>query len=206
MICDVDENGLKHMVLCRVILGNQEVLQIGSKQFHATHHSFDTGVDDLQNPNFYIIWNMDINTHIFPECTITFKTPPSPKGNQTVEESRLDISRVTSNHEQHTSLSKQEMPPQQKVPSVGSNAPKDPKSPWMPFSMLFESISDKVAPENMESVHKYYELFRAKKINREEFIKRLRSLVGDQILRSTISNLQCKNVSNSGSVSEVKEG
>ncbi|KAI3522635.1 hypothetical protein L1887_00572 [Cichorium endivia] len=206
MICDVDENGLKHMVLCRVILGNQEVLQIGSKQFHATHHSFDTGVDDLQNPNFYIIWNMDMNTHIFPECTITFKTPPSPTGNQTVEESRLDISRVTSNHEQHTSSSKQEMPPQQKVPSVGSNAPKDPKSPWMPFSMLFESISDKVAPSDMKSVYIYYESFRAKKMNREEFIKKLRSLVGDQILRSTISNLQCKNVSNSGSVSEVKEG
>lgn len=80
MLCDVDENGVKHMVLCRVILGNSEVVEIGSKQFHASDPCFDTGVDDSQNPNSYIIWNMDVNTHIFPECTVAFKMPPTLKG------------------------------------------------------------------------------------------------------------------------------
>lgn len=189
MLCDIDENGLKHMVLCRVILGNSETLKIGSKQFHATNQSYDSGVDDLQNPNCYVIWNMDTNTHIFPECTITFKTsPPTPKENP-VEESRLDdTSRVTT-----TNSSKTE--------KVG----KDPKSPWMSFIKLFEAISDVVTPSQMRSVRVHYESFRAKRLNREEFITKLRLVVGDQILRSTISNLKCKNVSNSGSGSEVKD-
>lgn len=194
MICDVDENGLKHMVLCRVILGNQETLQIGSKQFHAKDNSFDTGVDDLQNPNCYVIWNMDMNTHIFPECTISFKTPQTPKGNPVVQESRLDISRVTTNNQSNSSA------------KTGSSTPKDPKSPWMPFSKLFEAISEKVTPHEMRSVHVHYDSFRAKKMNREEFINKLRSVIGDQILRSTISSLQSKHVSDPGSVTEVKEG
>ncbi|XP_052620490.1 inactive poly [ADP-ribose] polymerase RCD1-like isoform X2 [Lactuca sativa] len=211
MLCDVDENGVKHMVLCRVILGNSEVVEIGSKQFHASDPCFDTGVDDSQNPNSYIIWNMDVNTHIFPECTVAFKMPPTLKGNAVVEESRLDMSRVTTTHDQHNTSSStpgKNFPPQEKVPipSVGSSTAKDPKSPWMPFSMLFEAVSAKVEPDHMRLVHILYESFRAKKMSREEFIKKLRSVVGDQILRSTISSLQCKNVSNSGSVSEVKDG
>lgn len=80
IICDVDEKGLRHMVLCRVILGNTEVVNPGSKQFYPSDQCFDSGVDDMQNPNHYVIWNMNMNTHIFPECVVSFKMPSTVKG------------------------------------------------------------------------------------------------------------------------------
>lgn len=221
-ICDIDEKGLRYMVLCRVILGNMEVIEPGSKQFYPSDQSFDSGVDDLQNPNHYVIWNMNMNTHIFPECVVSFKMPPTFKGNPVAEESRFDISSRVTTHDPHAPLNQDSSsnktgksspqwevmnptPPQEKVPSVGSSTPKEPKSPWMPFTMLFEAVSAKVAPHDMKSLQIYYESFRAKKMNREEFIRKLRSVVGDQILRSTISVLQNKKIPSSANGSEAKE-
>ncbi|KAL8255975.1 hypothetical protein R6Q59_031042 [Mikania micrantha] len=80
MVCDDDEKGTRHMVLCRVILGNVEVVHPGSKQFHPSDRCFDSGVDDLQNPNIYVIWNINMNTHIFPECIVSFKMSSNIKG------------------------------------------------------------------------------------------------------------------------------
>ena len=48
----------------------------------------------------------------------------------------------------------------EKVPSVGSSTSRAPKSPWMPFSKLFEALSDKVAPNDMKLVHILYEPLR----------------------------------------------
>ncbi|KAI3716734.1 hypothetical protein L1987_67823 [Smallanthus sonchifolius] len=225
MICDDDEKRLKHMVLCRVILGSVEVVHAGSKQFYPSDQCFDSGVDDLQNPNNYVIWNTNMNTHIFPEFVISFKTSPTIKGNLAGEESRPHMSRVATTHDPHEPLNQDSssntmgkngpefevmnLPSQEKVPSVGSSSPKEPKSPWMPFSKLFEAISAKVAPNDMKLLHIFYESFRAKKMNREEFIRKLRSVVGDQILRSMISVLQSKKIPNSVRMpegTEVQEG
>lgn len=68
------------MVLCRVILGNVEVVHAGSTQFFPSDQCFDSGVDDLKNPNHYVIWNANMNTHIFPECVVSFKMPSAIKG------------------------------------------------------------------------------------------------------------------------------
>ncbi|KAJ0714981.1 putative WWE domain, poly(ADP-ribose) polymerase, catalytic domain, RST domain-containing protein [Helianthus annuus] len=207
MLCDVDEKGIRHMMLCRVILGNAEVVHAGSKQFYPSDKCFDNGVDDLQNPNNYVIWNVNMNTHIFPECVVSFTVSPTIKGNPVGEESRPDMSRVTTAHDPHGPPVNQDSSSNkmEKVQSAGSSTPKEPKSPWMPFSMLFEAVSAKVAPNDMKLLHIFYESFRAKKMNREEFIKKLRSVVGDQILRSTISVLQNKKIPNSASMSEAKE-
>ncbi|XP_031374642.1 inactive poly [ADP-ribose] polymerase RCD1-like isoform X2 [Punica granatum] len=71
--CDVDEKGIRHMVYCRVIMGNMEHVHRGSKQFHPSSEEFDSGVDDLQNPTHYVVWTMNVNTHIYPEFVISFK-------------------------------------------------------------------------------------------------------------------------------------
>ena len=92
----------------------------------------------------------------------------------------------------------------------------------MPFPMLFAAISTKIDPIEMDRVTNHYELFRvcsiiclivsfhlalnkvsdssvflfgcfqAKKISRDDFVKELRLIVGDNLLRSTITSLQCK--------------
>lgn len=78
--CDIDENGVGHMVFCRVILGNMEPVRPGSAQFHPSSENFDSGVDDLQNPSHYIVWNMNMNTHIYPEYVISFKMSEGATG------------------------------------------------------------------------------------------------------------------------------
>nr|DAD36573.1 TPA_asm: hypothetical protein HUJ06_007214 [Nelumbo nucifera] len=68
------------MVLCRVIMGNMELIHPGSEQFYPSSENFDSGIDDFQNPSYYVVWNMNVNTHIYPECVISFRVPPSAKG------------------------------------------------------------------------------------------------------------------------------
>lgn len=68
------------MILCRVILGNIELVLPGSEQFYPSDESFDSGVDNLDNPNQYIVWNMNMNTHIYPEYIVSVNTSPIAKG------------------------------------------------------------------------------------------------------------------------------
>lgn len=66
------------MVFCRVIMGNMEVFSPG--QFHPSCEDFDSGVDDLENPKQYIVWNMNMNTHVYPEFVVSFKLSSSAEG------------------------------------------------------------------------------------------------------------------------------
>ncbi|XP_022737436.1 probable inactive poly [ADP-ribose] polymerase SRO5 [Durio zibethinus] len=76
----VDKNGVRYLMLCRVILGKSEVVQPGSKQCHPSSDEFDSGVDDLSSPKKYILWSTHVNTHILPEFILSFTAPPSVKG------------------------------------------------------------------------------------------------------------------------------
>ena len=78
---DVDENDTRHMVFCRVIMGNMELVSGGSTQFHPSSEEFDSGVDKLPNPNRYVVWNMNVTSHIYPECAISFKMTSDVEGN-----------------------------------------------------------------------------------------------------------------------------
>ncbi|KAF5729732.1 hypothetical protein HS088_TW20G00096 [Tripterygium wilfordii] len=81
--CDVDENGMRYLLFCRVILGNMERLCPGTQQFHPSSEEFDSGVDNLQNPRNYVIWNMNANTHIYPEFAVGFKEKDASLGSAT---------------------------------------------------------------------------------------------------------------------------
>ncbi|KAK2636488.1 hypothetical protein Ddye_031280 [Dipteronia dyeriana] len=47
----MDENGLRHVLFCRVILGNMETVPTGSGQFHPSIPEYDSGVDNLGAPS-----------------------------------------------------------------------------------------------------------------------------------------------------------
>jgi len=211
--CDIDENGVRHMVLCRVIMGKMELVNRGSKQSHPSCEDFDSGVDDLQNPSLYIIWNMNMNTHIYPEYVVSFKVSSNVEGFQVGNESVVDISGVTTAVQGtlvelkldsaranvgNGSCRQVELPRSQEAAAnnVGSSSTRMPKSPWMPFPMLFEAISDKISSKDMDRVKTNYELLRRKVLSRDIFVKRLRLIVGDQLLKSTITSLQPKVASN----------
>nr|GEX01916.1 probable inactive poly [ADP-ribose] polymerase SRO5 [Tanacetum cinerariifolium] len=70
----VDDDGVKHILLCRVLLGKTEVVNRFSTQCHPSSEEFDSGVDNEVSPKKYIIWSSQMNTHILPEFVISFKT------------------------------------------------------------------------------------------------------------------------------------
>ncbi|XP_057450555.1 inactive poly [ADP-ribose] polymerase RCD1-like [Lotus japonicus] len=82
--CDIDEGGVRHLVLCRVIMGNMKVfypsIATDTGLFQPSNSQYDNGVDDIQCPRYYIVWNMNINTHIYPEFIISFKVYGDAKG------------------------------------------------------------------------------------------------------------------------------
>ncbi|KAL3649623.1 hypothetical protein CASFOL_006026 [Castilleja foliolosa] len=160
---DVDENDTRHMVLCCVIMGNVEPLRCGSDQFLPNSEEFDSGVDRLENPNLYVVWNMNMNSHIYAECVVSFRATSVVEGMALGE----------------------------------SVEAKTPKSAWMPFPLLFAAIADKVTSESMDLVRTNYALFKNKKMSRDEFVKNLRLIVGDNLLKSAIISLQRKNLSSS---------
>ncbi|XP_054825358.1 inactive poly [ADP-ribose] polymerase RCD1-like isoform X2 [Prosopis cineraria] len=210
--CDVDEIGVRHMVFCRVILGNMERLRPGTRQFHPSSNDYDSGVDEIQSPRYYVVWNMNLNTHIYPEFVVSFKVSSDVEGDHFGIESKRNVSRVITpcqgpgllQSESSTvdiSVSRPTLDhgiPQGKAASMNSSSSRGPKSPWMPFSMLFAALSNKVPPMDMKLINAHYEQFRAKKIARDDFVKKLRLIVGDTLLRTTITKLQCKMPSDSG--------
>lgn len=68
------------MVLCRVIVGNMELLHPGTRQFRPSSTHYDSGVDDIESPRYYIVWNMNVNTHIYPEFVVSFKVSSNAEG------------------------------------------------------------------------------------------------------------------------------
>lgn len=82
--CDVDENGVRYVILCRVIMGNVEVVHPGSKQVHPSCESYDTGVDDLNDPRHYIVWGTKKNTHVYPQYAVSFKISSDAEGNHLI--------------------------------------------------------------------------------------------------------------------------
>ncbi|KAK7399716.1 hypothetical protein VNO78_10905 [Psophocarpus tetragonolobus] len=60
---DEQEHGLRHVLLCRVILGKVEAVPGGSKQSQSSSDQYDTEVDHI----FALtIWTAFINVHIHP--------------------------------------------------------------------------------------------------------------------------------------------
>lgn len=206
--CDVDENGVRHMIFCRVIMGNMEPLCPGTKQFHPSTKDYDSGVDDLHNPKHFIVWSMNMNTHIFPEFVVSFKASSSAEGNLIRSESQHPVSGITTlsqGPQDHLRLQSSAVDlgsfshpnsdsggSEGKAPSSTSSSTRVPRSPWMPFTMLFAAISNKIRSEDMDVITNYYERLKAKQINRDEFVTKLRLIVGDVLLKSTITALQCK--------------
>ncbi|TYI29060.1 hypothetical protein ES332_A05G289300v1 [Gossypium tomentosum] len=74
ILADADENGVRHLILCRVILGNIEKVEAGSQQYLSSSVNFDTGSDDPSNPRWYVVWSHNANMYILPESVVSFTT------------------------------------------------------------------------------------------------------------------------------------
>ncbi|KAF2547865.1 hypothetical protein F2Q70_00020505 [Brassica cretica] len=70
-----DGEGVRHLILCRVLLGKPEQIASVSKQSHPSSSEFDSGVDDLQNPSKYVVWSSNMNSYILPSYILSFRSP-----------------------------------------------------------------------------------------------------------------------------------
>ncbi|KAL3334970.1 hypothetical protein AABB24_031280 [Solanum stoloniferum] len=188
---DADENGVHYMVFARVILGNVEPLLCGSEQWHPSDEKYDSGVDDLENPTHYVVWNMNLNTHIYPVCVVSFKIPPEAEGPRFGNDSQIDVSGVNTCPRGPVEQGSQRYQISL-VKLALEEAARIPKSLGVPFSLLIDAISNEVTAEKMNHVTRNLELLEFKKICRDEFEKRLRFIVGDTLLKSTMKSLLCK--------------
>ncbi|XP_057425827.1 inactive poly [ADP-ribose] polymerase RCD1-like [Lotus japonicus] len=204
--CDIDENSVRHLVLCRVIMGNMEVLNnsIGNRtcQVQPSNSEYDNGVDDIHCPRDYVVWNINLNTHIYLEFVVSFKVSKDAEDNfcGTVGENNdSSANHSGANYTTHGSsdMLHSDSSMNNEITTNGfASTPKIPNSPWLPFRMLIDAISDKVSPGDISLILTHYELLKAKQISRDDFVKELRLIVGDILLRTTIISLQFKIPSN----------
>lgn len=73
MLAKADETGEAHIVLCRVLMGRPEIVPAGSSQSQPSSDAYDSAVDSMANPHWYVVWSKDMNTRILPEFVVSFK-------------------------------------------------------------------------------------------------------------------------------------
>ncbi|RZR89202.1 hypothetical protein BHM03_00016882, partial [Ensete ventricosum] len=82
MSATADERGLRHVLLCRVILGAVEEVVRGSRQSQPSSHSFDSAVDNQNTPTRYIVWYPDAQTRVLPLYVLSIKVDFRTRGMQ----------------------------------------------------------------------------------------------------------------------------
>lgn len=148
-LADVDDNGEKHFVLCRAILGNMEKVEAGSKQWRPSTDDFDAGSDDPKNPNWFVIWYPKVTMHLIPECVVSFKSAHPVKGQ----------------------VSKERCPK------------------YYSFEKLFSKMRNSLPLTKARELLNLYGAYKVRQVTKDYFLKKLRGLVGDELLLSTIREI-----------------
>ncbi|CAH2033728.1 unnamed protein product [Thlaspi arvense] len=151
-----DEEGLRHLLLCRLILGKPELIISGSKQSSPSSIEFDSGVDNLQNPRKYVVWSSTMNSYILPSYIVSFRSP------------RLIVVRR-------------------------GGFPARPSSPWVSFAALMSMLSKSMDSSRMNLILRTFDDFRKRKIQRDELVRKMREVAGDNLLAEIIKNHRDKN-------------
>ncbi|XP_068651720.1 probable inactive poly [ADP-ribose] polymerase SRO1 isoform X2 [Aristolochia californica] len=192
-----------HVVLCRVVMGNMEEVELGSRQFHPSKESFDNGVDNLKEPKWYIVWSTYMNTHVLPEYVVTFTV-----SQQLQEMWRKDLMRHFVAVPQHH-MSPREIPsailssPASPVSGVWSpgcslvnaqgrrreRAPFPGLPPNMSFPALFSAMRGHVPQHTMESLEKVYHDYKEGKFSTDTLAKTMISIAGNESLISALNRI-----------------
>ncbi|KAL3514330.1 hypothetical protein ACH5RR_027047 [Cinchona calisaya] len=156
MMSEVDDNGEKHVILCRVLLGKYEKVDASSKQKLPSTLDFDTGVDHLTDPKLYVVWPTNMSTHILPEVVISYKPSNHLQGQVTGTSSVKLVPRVSN-----------------------------------PFvAKLFSKLGRSLPSPKIQQLQTLCGAFKDGKLGKDMFMGQLRSVVGDEMLRSTIHEIR----------------
>lgn len=157
-----DKDGVRHLLLCRVILGRAELVHPGTEQCYPSSEDFDSGVDNFSAPKKYIIWSSRVNTHVLPAYVVSFRVP-SLKGLKALHVflvllwcSVNFVIRV----EGCSSMNLLKMASFFFVNFVGTEKneePLRPSSPWMPFPTLISVLSKVLPSPDIVLISKFHE-------------------------------------------------
>ncbi|KAL6187067.1 hypothetical protein ACLB2K_043182 [Fragaria x ananassa] len=168
---DPDENGLRHILICRVILGKRELVPFGSKQSSPSSREFDSGVDSLVNPKRFIIWSSDMNSHILPLFVVSFRAPANLRGKK---------------------LRKLNIPRSIQPSAAAAAAVRQParRSATLNVTNIMNALAEVLPAPSMVLLNKSATDFRAKRITRAQLIRRMGTLAGKELLASVVKS--CK--------------
>ncbi|KAM5561504.1 putative inactive poly [ADP-ribose] polymerase SRO2 [Rosa sericea] len=176
---EVGDDGLRHMLLCRVILGKMEVVPSGSGQVVPGSNEFDSGVDSVVNPRKYFVWSAFMNSHILPAYVVSFKGPASLKGyvkTTTTTQAASIASAIT----QGSARYKRAVPGR------------------VTLAALVTGLTRFLTPQEMKIIVRLLDEFKAKKITGEELKRKARLVAGDKLISAL--KLMSSNVKGSGTV------
>ncbi|KAK3132090.1 hypothetical protein QOZ80_6AG0515610 [Eleusine coracana subsp. coracana] len=175
-LCDVDENGVQYMLLCRAILGNMGSIKSGSHDFPCSD-VYDSVADNCSNPGCYLIWNSHLSTHICLEYFISFRLAPNIQEylaqkalwfHPPPKEGLVDLSTLQ---------------------PIICQASEGPTSPWVSFKDLFATIQRSLSPVARELLFLHYEELKENKITREEMVKKMILIIGEKLLVDSLTKV-----------------
>uniref|UniRef100_A0A0D3FFT2 Poly [ADP-ribose] polymerase n=1 Tax=Oryza barthii TaxID=65489 RepID=A0A0D3FFT2_9ORYZ len=159
MLTKPDENGEAHIVLCRVLMGRPEAVPASSPQFHPSSDEYDSAVDNLENPRWYVVWSTDMNTRILPEYVVSFRWP--------------------------------NLPQMEGSSGLGSKLKKpSPAATRDMFPMLLTEIQRFVPSPKLQTLQRTYNCFKRGQMKKDQFIRFLRSHIGDNVLTTVAKKLR----------------
>ncbi|KAF8673836.1 hypothetical protein HU200_048595 [Digitaria exilis] len=157
MLAKADGSGEAHIVLCRVLMGTSEVVAAGSSQSCPSSNAYDSAVDKLENPQWYVVWSKDVNTRVLPEYVVSFRWPKP----QSVQGS--------------------------------SEATSKPKKPSPVARDMFPTLLAEIellVPDKCDLLQESYNSFKMGQIKKDQFIRFLRSYIGDEVLTTVARKLR----------------
>ncbi|KAM3342277.1 hypothetical protein P3S68_027243 [Capsicum galapagoense] len=166
MMAETDENGERHLILCRAVLGKLEQIDFTSEQLSPSSEDFDSGVDNLTNPNLYVVWRSYMNTHILPVCIVSYKSELLMPGKYC---SFFVISFVSITFECRLLDGD----------PLAHNA----------WSTLLSKLTSWLPPPKVLELQTLYDSYKEGVVWKENFLIQLRSVVGDELLRSIIQEI-----------------
>ncbi|CAL9136542.1 unnamed protein product, partial [Musa textilis] len=166
------------MLLCEVILGSMEQVRPGSVQNSpSSSDEYDSGVDDHVAPRCYVEWASHAHTRIHPKYVVVFKLPPNLQA-----EHFFDLSDV-----------RFEKFPIRFIPDfkflVGSEAMYTTLAgvtqPLL-YTVVYMKVQDHISPMEKELLYRHHLAFQKYALTDEELLWKIRVVLGDRLLVSTL--------------------
>ncbi|KAL5099922.1 hypothetical protein RYX36_004249, partial [Vicia faba] len=129
-------------------MGNIELLCRGNNQLCPSGCEYKNGVDDIERPKYYVVWNNNINTHIYQEFVISFKA--------SLDAGRNELSNEVMNVVSGNNSSTLDTIPRVNADGLLTNTRRGPTSPWLSFLMLIAAIKSRVPLKRMLLIKEHY--------------------------------------------------